>query len=246
MILKKMQIQTNTQLKTALSSKVANILRQEIYENKIEVGEHLNEVAIAARFGISRGPLREAIRILESEGLVKTPPNGRTIVIGFSENEIIEYYKLRYFIESEAIKKILLEPEDASHYDWLISLEELIRENKQYLKNNYKNTFAEVDYQFHLSINTRANNKISLQLWKLLANMSMTIIEMNKQYMAENYADGLVDALKYHEKILMNLKKRDLDKVLDSLKSHMQKGEDTFCSIIKNIPHLLAKEVIKE
>jgi len=229
----------NTQLKTVLSSKIANIIRQEIYENKIRVGQHLNEVAIASRFGISRGPLRDATKILENEGLVSTPPNGRTIVVGFSEKEITEYYKLRYFIESEAIKKILAEPEDKSYYKWLEELEELIEDNKRNFNN--KNSFSEVDYNFHLLLNTRANNIISLQVWKILANMSMTIIEMNKQYMDNNYTDGLTDALNYHEKILLSLKERNLDMALKNLKSHMQKGEDTFCNILRNIPSLLSK-----
>ena len=109
----------STQLKTVLSSKIANILRQEIYENTIKVSEHLNEAAIAARLGISRGPLRDAIHILENEGLVKTPPNGRTVVMGFTAKEISEYYGLRYYLESEAIRKILSEPEDKSYHDWL-------------------------------------------------------------------------------------------------------------------------------
>lgn len=234
-------IKTNTQLKTVLSTKVARILRQEIYSGKIRPQEHLNEVAIAARLGISRGPLRDAIHILENEGLVGTPPNGRTIVIGFSEKEITEYYKLRYFIESEAIKKILSEPEDDSYNEWLEGLEELINENKK--NKNYRNSFSEVDYNFHLLINERANNIISLQVWKILANMSMTIIEMNKQYMADNdTTDELADALKYHEKILLSLKERNLDMALKNLKSHMQKGEDIFCNILKNIPSFMSEK----
>ena len=55
-----MQIKVNTQLKTVLSVKVASILRQEIYSGKTRPQEHLNEVSIAARLGISRGPLRDA------------------------------------------------------------------------------------------------------------------------------------------------------------------------------------------
>lgn len=228
----------NTQLKTALSSKIANILRQEIYENTIKIGEHLNEVAIASRLGVSRGPLRDAIRILENEGLVSTPSNGRTVVKGFSSSEIIDYYKLRYFIESEAIRKILSEPDNRSYREWLNGLEELLKRNRDSLKYDDKNLFAEADYQFHFSINKRANNVISLQVWKMLANMSMTIIEMNKQYMADNYVNGLIDALEFHDKVLLGLKKRDLDMALKNLKMHMEKGENTFFSIIKDISRL--------
>ena len=166
----------STQLKTVLSSKIANILRQEIYENTIKVSEHLNEAAIAARLGISRGPLRDAIHILENEGLVKTPPNGRTVVMGFTAKEISEYYGLRYYLESEAIRKILSEPEDKSYHDWLNELEQLLNESKAYLRYDDKDFSTTADFQFHLSIHNRANNTIFNQVWKMLANMSITIM----------------------------------------------------------------------
>jgi len=225
----------STQLKTALSSKTADILRQEIYENTIKVGVHLNEAAIAARLGISRGPLRDAIHILENEGLVKTPPNGRTFVVGFSTKEITEYYELRYYLESRAILKILSEPEDQSYHDWLNDLEQLLKESRTYLKYNNKNLSPTADFQFHLSIQTRANNTIFIQVWKMLANMSLTIIEINKQYFADKYTNDLNAAFEYHDKILLSLKNRNPDMALKNLQAHMQIGKEAFLKIIENL-----------
>lgn len=228
----------NIQLKTALSSKIANILRQEIYENTIKVGTHLNEVAIAARLGISRGPLRDAIRILENEGLVKTPSNGRTFVVGFSTNEITEYYELRYYLESKAILKILSEPENQSYRDWLLSLEQLLKESKTYLNYSDKNFSAAKDFQFHFSIQTRANNTIFIQVWKMLDNMSLTIIEICNRYFADKYINDLNEAFKYHDKILVSLKNRDPDMALKNLQIHMQKSKDAFLKIIESVVNM--------
>jgi GntR family transcriptional regulator, gluconate operon transcriptional repressor len=227
-----------TQLKTVLSSKIANILRREIYENTIKVGEHLNEGAIAARLGTSRGPLRDAIHILENEGLVKTPSNGRTVVVGISAKEITEYYELRYFLESKAINKILSEPENQSYYDWLSELEQLLNENKAYLKYDDKDFSTTTDFQFHLSIHTRANNTIFNQVWKMLANMSITIMEINKQYFADKYINDLNAAFEYHDKILLSLKNRDLDMALKNLKIHMQIGKEAFLKIIEDMANI--------
>jgi GntR family transcriptional regulator of gluconate operon len=224
----------STQLKTVLSSKIANILRQEIYENTIKSGEHLNEAVIATRLGISRGPLRDAIHILENEGLVKTPPNGRSAVVGFSAKQITEYYELRYYLESETIRKILSEPEDKSYHDWLNDLEQLLNESKEYLKYDDKDLFTTADYHFHLSIHTRANNTICIQVWKMLANISMTIMEMNKRYLADKYIHDLNATFEYHDKILLSLKNRDLDMALKNLQIHLQKGKETFLKIIEN------------
>ncbi|MBU4292780.1 MAG: GntR family transcriptional regulator [Actinobacteria bacterium] len=231
----------SAQLKTVLSSKIAGILRQEIYENTIKVGAHLNEAAIAARLGTSRGPLRDAIHILENEGLVKTPPNGRTFVVGFSTKEIIEYYELRYYLESKAIHKILSEPENQSYHDWLNDLEQLLSESKQYLKYDDKDLFTTADYKFHLSIHTRANNTISIQVWKMLANMSITIIEMNKRYLADKYIHDLNATFEYHDKILLSLKNRDLDMALKNLQIHLQKGKETFLKIIESVANMTSK-----
>ncbi len=228
----------STQLKTGLSSKIAGMLRQEIYERTIKVGEHLNEVALAARFGISRGPLRDAIRILENEGLVKTPPNGRTTVMEFSEKEITEYYGLRYYLESEAMRKILSEPEDKSYHVWLNDIEQLLNDSKQYLKYYDKDLFTITDYRFHLSIQTRANNTISIQVWKMLANMSMTIMEMNKRYLADKYIHELNATFEYHDKILLNLKNHDLNTALGNLQIHLQIGKETFLKIIESVTNM--------
>lgn len=225
----------STQLKTALSFKIANILRQEIYENTIKIGEHLNEAAIASRLGVSRGPLRDAIHILENEGLVSTPPNGRTVVMGFSAKEVIEYYELRYYLESQAIRKILSGPEDKSYSDWLNDMEQLLIKSRQYLKYEDREFFAEADYQFHLSINSRANNTICIQFWKMLANMSMTIMEMNKRYLADRYLKDLSSTFEYHDKILISIKNRDLNLALENLQTHLQKGRETFLKIVANV-----------
>lgn len=228
----------STQLKTLLPSKIANILRQEIYENIIKVGEHLNEGAIAASLGTSRGPLRDAIHILENEGLVKTQPNGRTFVAGFSTKEITEYYELRYYLESKAILKILSEPEDESYRDWLNDLEQLLNESKAYLKYDDKNLSTTADFQFHLSIHTRANNTIFIQVWKMLANMSITIMEINKRYFADKYINDLNATFEYHDKILLSLKNRDLDMALKNLQIHMQIGKEAFLKIIENVANM--------
>ena len=223
------------QLKESLSSKIANILRHEIYENKIKAGDHLNEVAIAAKFGISRGPLRDAILILENEGLVTTPSNGRTVVIGFSQKEINEYYGLRFFLESEAIKKILAQPEDKLYREWISYLEKILEQTKKYLKENDEESFRDADYRFHLEIHKRADDTISMQVWKMLANISKTIMEMkSKKYLADDYSSELISTYSYHDKIFLSLKNRDLDMAIENLKMHLQKGKETFLKIINS------------
>lgn len=227
----------NRKMTTAL--KIANTLRLEIYKNKLKAGHHLNEKSLALEFGTSRGPVRDAIRLLESEGIVNTPPNGRTIVLGFSVSEIDDYYNLRYLLESEAIKKILQSPQNKSYGEWIENLEYILDKSKLYLSmNNEDEKFRALDYKFHLSILHRADKKLFTQIWKTLANMSLTIMETNKKYLSNKYLDEIISTFEYHDKIFIGLKQRDLQLALTNLKIHLQKGSETFARIMESVNKL--------
>ncbi|SRR5579884_605832 len=78
-------------------------LREEILNGSIAPGEVLNQVHLARRFGISRTPLREALRILEAEGLVQARPRRRMRVIAVDAEEIDVLYAERILLESMGI-----------------------------------------------------------------------------------------------------------------------------------------------
>lgn len=224
-----------TSLKISLPSKIANMMRREIYENTIKSGDHLNESQIAARLGVSRGPVRDALRILESEGLVETLSNGRTVVVGFNAKDILDYYDLRYYLESEAITKIIQSPDDESYSEWIEHLEQILQESKAYLDSNSEDMFTVADIEFHLALLTRAGNRVSVQVWKTLANMSRTIMEMNKRYLADMQLHNLHDTFAYHDLILLGLKARNLELALDNLRHHLQKGTETYTKIMSQV-----------
>ena len=74
---------------------VADQLKQWIYTGELQPGERLNEAALALRMGTSRGPVREAIRILTGQGLVTAVVNRGVFVRQFSLREMLETYELR-------------------------------------------------------------------------------------------------------------------------------------------------------
>jgi DNA-binding GntR family transcriptional regulator len=78
-----------------LSHGIAEQLQQLIYSGAIEPGERLNEAALALRMGTSRGPIREAIRVLAGIGLVLAVPNRGVFVRRISVREMAEIYELR-------------------------------------------------------------------------------------------------------------------------------------------------------
>lgn len=90
--------------KYSLRGKIFSILRQQILDGKYLPGDNLIETKLAEELGVSRTPIREAIRQLELEGLVISIPNKGVIVKGITEKDIEDIYTIRMVLEGLAAK----------------------------------------------------------------------------------------------------------------------------------------------
>lgn len=90
--------------KYSLRGKIFNIIRQQILDDKYLQGDSLIETKLAEELGVSRTPVREAIRQLELEGLVSSIPNKGVIVKGITEKDIEDIYTIRRVLEGIAAK----------------------------------------------------------------------------------------------------------------------------------------------
>ena len=97
-----------------LSPAIAEELKRLIFSGEIQPGERLNEAALALRMGTSRGPIREAIRILTGEGLVTAVPNRGVFVRQMSVREMLEIYELRALIFGFAAERACEHLDEAS------------------------------------------------------------------------------------------------------------------------------------
>lgn len=96
----KLEIQDNNSLR----ANVFKELEQAILNGSFAPGDSLIEQRLSAELGVSRTPVREALRQLELEGLVKTVPNKGAVVIGVSTKDILDIYSIRMKIESLAAR----------------------------------------------------------------------------------------------------------------------------------------------
>ena len=85
--------------KYSLRGMVFTKLREDILSGKYEANEELKEIAIGEELGVSRTPVREALRQLELEGLVKIIPNKGAYVAGISNKDIHDIYMIRSYLE---------------------------------------------------------------------------------------------------------------------------------------------------
>jgi len=99
---------------TPLRDEVLATLRQALISGGFAAGERIREVELAAKLGVSRGTLREALRHLEQEGLIVTNPHRGTFVVKLTPLEAEDIYGLRIALEAYAVERAteVVTPED--------------------------------------------------------------------------------------------------------------------------------------
>ena len=147
-----------------LRQEVLEALRSAILNNRIKPGSRLLEAEVATRMGVSRAPVREAIRQLEQEGLVEFFPHRGAVVIGLPEDEIDAIYELRAQIEARAIARAC---ETATEAD-LQRLDSLIVDMQRALKARDIDEVAEIDLRFHGTIVELSGFSLLRHIWQSL------------------------------------------------------------------------------
>ncbi len=88
----------------SLAEDAADRIREQILSGGFGQGEHLVEAKIAQQLHVSRGPVREAFKLLRAEGLVEEEPRRGTFVVSLSSEDVREIYGLRAAIEGRAAR----------------------------------------------------------------------------------------------------------------------------------------------
>lgn len=131
--------------KYSLGSRVFHIIREDILSGKYRYNEELKEKAIGDEIGVSRTPVREALRQLELEGLVTIIPNKGAYVIGISEQDFKDIYEIRSRLEGLCAKWA------CSHItkEQLDELDENIYLSEFHASKNHADQVLELDNKFH-------------------------------------------------------------------------------------------------
>jgi len=139
---------------TALYQEVAARLRERIYSQDLKPGDAIDEQALAEEYGISRTPMREALKVLHSEGLVVLEPRRGCFVTELKEQDINELFPLMALLEGrcafEAVKKA--KPADIKR------IEDLHNKLEKHAASNSVETYFELNCQFHELVQKLACN----------------------------------------------------------------------------------------
>jgi phosphonate utilization transcriptional regulator len=155
---------------SSLTSVVAAELERMILDGELEPGAKLTEVALAARLGISRGPLREAFRQLEEAGLVRTEKNRGVFVRDVPLAEAIEIFDLRAAME-ELVGRRLAEKILPAE---LKELRSVVEQMEQAVKAKDVGGYYRLNLQFHDRLVELAGNaKLTAIYRKLIKELSL-------------------------------------------------------------------------
>lgn len=128
-----------TERRTA-SDDVADTLREAIISGQFEDGEELNQVELARHFGVSRVPVREALRRLEAEGLVTAEAHRRVVVPGLDRARIAEIFEIRALLESYMLERAApkLSSDDVAAMRDILEAMDRTRGRDAWLKRNHE------------------------------------------------------------------------------------------------------------
>jgi GntR family transcriptional regulator of gluconate operon len=199
--------------KEALKEKVANHLRTQILLGRYPKGHHLSESQLSKDLSVSRGPIREAILMLESEGLTETPGNGRTLVKGYGKQDVVDLFQMRLMLESQAIRSLI---EKGKHLD-LADLQDA-----QYLMETSasKSETIRMDIEFHYRVVKSAQNRTLLQMWLLIKGLTSALIEIT----TGNYRD--IDfVVQSHADLLRAILEGNIEQAIRLLEAHLKIGQ---------------------
>lgn len=191
---------------------VFNTLRQAILRGELKPGERLMEIQLANKLGVSRTPIREAIRKLELEGLVLMIPRRGAEVAEITEKSLRDVLEVRGALEELAVKLACQKITDAE----IAELRLAEKEFEQALKSGDVTIYAEADVKFHDVIYRATDNQ---RLIQLLFNLREQMYRYRVEYLKREEAHE--NLLVEHKRIIETIATRDMDAAVDAVCQHI-------------------------
>ncbi|TDQ43549.1 GntR family transcriptional regulator [Tepidicella xavieri] len=201
----------------ALYEEVAELLRQRIFNRELAPGSWIDELKIAEELGISRTPLREALKVLAAEGLVTMKVRRGAYVTEVSEQDLREVYELLSLLESDAAAVVCERASDAE----LRELQALHQELEQAAApgTGSRERFFALNEAFHLRLLDLAGNRWRKQMVTDLRK----VMKLNRH--SSLFKSGRIEeSLREHRAILAALSARRAQEAREAVKTHFANG----------------------
>jgi len=198
---------------------VVSLLRKAITSGAMDMGEDINEAAIASQMAISRAPLREALRQLEQDGLIKRIPNRGCFVTDFTDHDVIEVFTLRASLECMGMQwaDAHLTPDDIRY------LRAQIEGARRVIAAGDLDKLTDLDMEFHEYIMKKAQHSRLLRTWYAQSAQCRMLINQRFRSLPDYTPETMVTD---HTQILDALERHDTTEAIaltESIRDRVQR-----------------------
>ena len=203
-----------------LADWVTNSLREAIRNGLFDPGEKLDQGAIAETWGVSRTPIREAIRRLQAEGFLEVIPHRGAFVIQFSAEDVAEVYLVRRLLESEVVRQITPNvPEEV-----IDELDRVVKCCEVRCQDGQRHEYPDFDVRFHNLILQQSNSNLLKQILKELDNRSSLARVISLRYPNDDEYVRL--SIIEHGAVVKAMRERDSKKAAAAMALHLKKSAE--------------------
>jgi DNA-binding GntR family transcriptional regulator len=206
-----------TLIPRALYEEVAERLRHRIFNRELEPGSWIDELKIADELGISRTPLREALKVLAAEGLITMKVRRGAYVTEVSDKDLSDVYHLLSLLESDAVAVVAERGSD----EQLAELEQLHQELEAAGRDpeRQRERFFQINERFHMRLLDIANNRWRDQMVSDLRK----VMKLNRHNSL--FKTGRVqESLQEHRAVMAALKARNPGLAAQRMREHFSNG----------------------
>jgi DNA-binding GntR family transcriptional regulator len=197
----------------ALYQEVAELLRQRIFKRELEPGSWIDEMKLAEEYGISRTPLREALKVLAAEGLVTMKVRRGAYVTEVSDTDLADVYHLLSLLESDAAGAVAERATDAQ----LKELQALHSELEAAV--GHRDKFFAVNERFHMRLLQIAGNR-----WRDQVVADLRKVMKLNRHSSLHKAGRLEHSLREHRALMEALLRRDAKATVKRMQEHFRNG----------------------
>jgi len=211
--------------KKSLESQVAHNLREMIRQGVLLKGQKVREAELCEKMNVSRTPVREALRVLKSEGLIELIPQKGAFVSEPPIETISDMFGVMTMLECEVAKLAAekMSPETMKKMEALHAKLE-----KNYAENNIEG-YLRINYEFHRFIQTLAGNDV---LSELIDSLRDKIMLYRAQQL--HHEGRFKESIEEHRIIMQAFKAQNVQKAKNAMKKHLKKQHDALINLYMN------------
>jgi DNA-binding GntR family transcriptional regulator len=197
----------------ALYQEVADRLREKIFARELEPGSWIDELKLAAEWGISRTPLREALKVLAVEGLVTMKVRRGAYVTEMSRDDVSQVYRLLALLESDAAGEVATSASDAQIAELRTLHDQLEKQARQ------RDAFFATNERFHFKLLEVAGNRWRSQI---VADLRK-VMKLNRHHSL--FKQGRIsESLAEHRTLMRAIERRDAERACRLMREHFERG----------------------